>query len=192
MEWQRETLAQVNQPIRAQGKVLGMTCEKLTGAPCLLIQLCETFPRAAAAIPLSCLHSLIDQHSSTNRDGGDGVRAGVKTEQGGKPHVNIFHHSLPHYSAALPFRPQTYKITRLSPKSWPETNSSLNGCAVFKCWADWNLLWNQTCAFKPPFSLQTQTIYELQWTLFRSPERILIQQGGKSSFWYEVEGSFSV
>lgn len=38
------TLAQVNQPISAEEKVLGMTCEKPTGAPRLLIQLCETFP----------------------------------------------------------------------------------------------------------------------------------------------------
>lgn len=43
MAQQRRTLAQVNQPIGAQEKVLGTTCEKPTGASRLPIKLRETF-----------------------------------------------------------------------------------------------------------------------------------------------------
>lgn len=62
----KKTLAQVNQPITTLEKVLGMTCEKLTGAPCLLILLCETFPKQQWPSLSHVYRVFIDQQSSMN------------------------------------------------------------------------------------------------------------------------------
>lgn len=126
-----------------------MTCEKLTGAPCLLIQLCETFPSSGSHSTLMPKQSYWStQFHESGWEQSQSWRENRTGRITGHKHISPQPSALQRSPALHTTNVQDHEVKS---KSWPETDSNLNGCPVFECWADWNLLWDQTCPFKSPY-----------------------------------------